>query len=134
MLRSPKGAKASRPLVSMTFFGEGGGRGIHFLQALKFKDHNSIGCKLQERTEAHLHPQKSRCQYKSYLLAGVFLVIQKQRFSRFKYKTTIRLNTSKDLAEITDLAQDRKSWRRLASQIEKAAEVSQTQNWDAKGQ
>ena len=36
----------------------------------------------------------------------------------------IRLYSSKDLAEITELAQDRKCWRGLASQIEKAAEVS----------
>ena len=43
----------------------------------------------------------------------------------------IRLHTSKDLAEITDLAQDRKRWRGMAYQIEKAAEVSQTKNWDA---
>ena len=35
----------------------------------------------------------------------------------------------RDLAEITLLAQDRKRWRGLALQIEKAAEVSQTKNW-----
>ena len=38
----------------------------------------------------------------------------------------IRLHTSKDLAEITDLAQDRKRWREMSYQIEKAAEVSQS--------
>ena len=38
----------------------------------------------------------------------------------------IRLHASKDLAEITELAQDRKCWRGLTSQIEKAAEVSLT--------
>ena len=43
----------------------------------------------------------------------------------------IRLHSSKDLAEITDLAQDTERCRGLASQIEKAAEVSQTKNWDA---
>ena len=37
----------------------------------------------------------------------------------------------KDPAEIIELAQDRKRWRRLASQIKKAAEVSQTKNWNA---
>ena len=36
------------------------------------------------------------------------------------------------LAEITELAQDRKCWMGLTSQIKKAAEVSQTKNWDAK--
>ena len=36
----------------------------------------------------------------------------------------IRLYSSKDLAEITVLAEDRKCWRGLTSQIEKAAEVS----------
>ena len=41
---------------------------------------------------------------------------------------------SKDVAEITELAQDRKCWRELASRIEKAAEVSHTKNWDAKRQ
>ena len=44
----------------------------------------------------------------------------------------IRLHSSKELAEITDLAQDRKCWRGFTSRIEKAAEVSQTKNWDAK--
>ena len=46
----------------------------------------------------------------------------------------IRLHSSKDLAEIIKLAQDRKCWRGLQSLIEKAAEVSQTKNWDAKRQ
>ena len=46
----------------------------------------------------------------------------------------IRLHSSKDLAEITELAQDMKCWRGLTSQIEKAAEVSQTKNWDTKRQ
>ena len=45
-----------------------------------------------------------------------------------------RVNSSKDLAGITELAQDRKSWRGLTSRIEKAAEVAQTKNWDAKRQ
>ena len=38
------------------------------------------------------------------------------------------------MAEITELAQDKKYWRGLISQIEKAAEVSQTKNCDAKPQ
>ena len=46
----------------------------------------------------------------------------------------IRLDSSKDLDEITELAQDRKCWRGLTSRIEKAAEESQTKNWDAKRQ
>ena len=46
----------------------------------------------------------------------------------------IRLLSSKDLAKVTDLAQDRKCWRGLTSRIEKAAEVSLTKNWDAKRQ
>ena len=37
----------------------------------------------------------------------------------------IRLHSSKDLTEITILAQNRKCWRGLTSEIEKAAEVSQ---------
>ena len=44
----------------------------------------------------------------------------------------IRLHVIKDLAEITELAQDRKCWRGLTSRIEKAVEGSQTENWDAK--
>ena len=46
----------------------------------------------------------------------------------------IRLHSSKDLAEIAELARDRKcwTWRGLTLRIEKAAEVSQTKNWDAK--
>ena len=44
----------------------------------------------------------------------------------------IRLHSSKDLQEITELAQDRKCWRGLTSQIKKAAKESQTKNWDAK--
>lgn len=43
----------------------------------------------------------------------------------------IRLHSANDLAEITELAQDRRHWRGITSQIEKAAEVSQTKNWDA---
>ena len=46
----------------------------------------------------------------------------------------IKLHSSKDLAEITELAQDRKCWRELTSRIEKAAEVPQTKNWDPKRQ
>ena len=42
----------------------------------------------------------------------------------------IRLHSSNDLAEITERAdQDRKHWRVLASQIEKASEVSQIKNY-----
>ena len=47
---------------------------------------------------------------------------------------SIRIHSSKDLVEITEPAQDRKCWRGLTSRIEKAAEVSQTKNWDAKRQ
>ena len=46
----------------------------------------------------------------------------------------IRLHSSKDLAEITELEQNRKYWRRLTSRIERAAEVSQIKNWDTKRQ
>ena len=42
------------------------------------------------------------------------------------------LISSKDLAEITELAQGRKCWRGLTARINKAAEVSQTKNLDAK--
>ena len=46
--------------------------------------------------------------------------------------STLNQTTVKqDLAEITELAQKRKCWRGLTSQIDKAAEVSQTNNWDA---
>ena len=44
------------------------------------------------------------------------------------------LHSRKDLAEITELAQNRTFCRGLTSQIEKGAEVSQTKNWDAKPQ
>ena len=44
----------------------------------------------------------------------------------------IRPHPIKDLAqEISKLAQDRKCWSGLALQVEEAAEVSQTKNWDA---
>ena len=43
---------------------------------------------------------------------------------------SIRLHSRKDLAEIKELAQDRKCWNGITSQIEKAAEVSQTRKWD----
>ena len=46
----------------------------------------------------------------------------------------IRIHSLKDLAKITELAQDRTCWRALTPRIEKAAEVSQTKNWDAKQQ
>ena len=46
-------------------------------------------------------------------------------------KHAIRLHSSKYLADITDLAQDKKRWwGQLASQNEKAAEESQTKNLD----
>ena len=47
---------------------------------------------------------------------------------------SIRLHSSKDLAEITELAQVRKCWGGLTSRIENADEVSQTKNWNAKWQ
>ena len=46
----------------------------------------------------------------------------------------IRLHSSKDLAQITEIAQDRKYSSGLTKQIEKAAEVSQAKNWDVKRQ
>ena len=46
----------------------------------------------------------------------------------------IRLHSSKELAEVRELAQERKCWRALTSRIEKAAEVSQTKNSDVKRQ
>ena len=46
-------------------------------------------------------------------------------------KRCLAFLSSKGLAEITELGQDKKRWRGLASQIDKAAEVSQTKNWDA---
>ena len=46
----------------------------------------------------------------------------------------IRLHSSKDMAEIKELAQDRKYWRGLTPHIENAVEVSQTKNWDEKRQ
>ena len=49
-------------------------------------------------------------------------------------KRPIRLTSSKDLAKITELAQVRERWRRLTSEIEKTAEVSQSKNWRAKRQ
>ena len=41
----------------------------------------------------------------------------------------IRPHSIKDLADIIGLAQDVKRRRKLASQIEKAAEESQAKNW-----
>ena len=46
----------------------------------------------------------------------------------------IRLHSDKDLATITELAQDRKCWRGLTSEIEKAVEVSRTKSWAVKRQ
>ena len=43
----------------------------------------------------------------------------------------IRLHSRKDPAEITEPAEGMKGWRRLALEIEKAAEASQTKNLDA---
>ena len=42
-----------------------------------------------------------------------------------------RLHSTNDLVKITELAKDRKQWRELSARIEKAAEASQTVNWDA---
>ena len=43
-------------------------------------------------------------------------------------------HSSKDLAKFTDLAKEIKHWTVLASQIEKAAQVSQRKNLDVTGQ
>ena len=50
------------------------------------------------------------------------------------YQHPIRLHSCKYLAETTELAEDRKCCRGLTSQIKRAAEDSQTKNWDAKRQ
>lgn len=42
-----------------------------------------------------------------------------------------RLHSIEDLDKIKDIAQDRKRWNHLVSRIERAAEASQTENWDA---
>ena len=42
-----------------------------------------------------------------------------------------RLGSTDDLVKITELAKDRKQLRELSARIEKAAEASQTVNWDA---
>ena len=42
-----------------------------------------------------------------------------------------RLQSTNDLVKITELARDREQWRELSARIEKAAETSQTMNWDA---
>ena len=109
--------------------------------------------------------QISHCQYKSYRIAGVSLVIFYEETKKFflnkatrayfipdgnklrgRPKTslltvfnrhlvliqhTITLHSSKDPADVTEIAQDRKSWRGFASQTKEATEVSQTKNWDA---
>ena len=43
----------------------------------------------------------------------------------------IRLHSLEELEIITKLAQDRQKWRELTIRIERAAEASQTENWDA---
>ncbi|GFS28046.1 endonuclease-reverse transcriptase [Elysia marginata] len=43
----------------------------------------------------------------------------------------IRLHSSDELEKITALAQDRRQWHEMTVKIEKAAEASQTENWDA---
>ena len=67
--------------------------------------------------------QRQPCQYCSIHNTDLALI-----------QHPIRLHSSKDVAEITELAQDRKCWRGLTSQTEKASEVSQTKNWDSKQQ
>ena len=42
-----------------------------------------------------------------------------------------RLQSTDDLVNITELVRDREQWRGLSARIEKAAEASQTMNWDA---
>ena len=48
----------------------------------------------------------------------------------FKRDFALIQHSSKDLGDITELAHDKKRWRGLASQIEKAAEMSLTKNLD----
>ena len=42
-----------------------------------------------------------------------------------------RLQSTDDLVKTTELERDRKQWRELSARIEKAAEATQTMNWDA---
>ena len=42
-----------------------------------------------------------------------------------------RLQSTDDLVKIIELARDREQWRELSPRIEKAAEATQTMNWDA---
>ena len=42
-----------------------------------------------------------------------------------------RLNSASDLDKLTELAQDRCKWRKLVTEIEKEAEATQTEHWDA---
>ena len=88
--------------------------------------------------------QEKPLHYKSYRLAGVTLFKfyeetkddQRQPCQSVQHRsrTDSTPKHSKYLSEITELTQDRKCWRGLTSKIEKAAEVSQTKNWDAKRQ
>ncbi|GFR99258.1 hypothetical protein ElyMa_006370100, partial [Elysia marginata] len=43
----------------------------------------------------------------------------------------IRLHSSDELDKMTALAQDQRQWLEMTVKIERAAEVSQTENWDA---
>ncbi|GFR74590.1 hypothetical protein ElyMa_005757800 [Elysia marginata] len=43
----------------------------------------------------------------------------------------IKLHSSDELNKITALAQDRRQWHEMTIKIERAAEASQTENWDA---
>ncbi|GFS10039.1 hypothetical protein ElyMa_006636700, partial [Elysia marginata] len=43
----------------------------------------------------------------------------------------IRLHSSGELDKITAFAQDRRQWHEMTAKIERAAEASQTENWDA---
>ena len=42
-----------------------------------------------------------------------------------------RLQSTDELVKITELARDREQWIQLSARIEKAAEATQTMNWDA---
>ena len=56
---------------------------------------------------------------------------QMKKVLNIKIPVKIRLQLTDDLVKITELARDREQWRKLSARIEKAAEASQTMNWDA---
>ena len=77
--------------------------------------------------QRHIQNQATR----AYFISNGNKLRGRPKTTDISHRFNIQSDSGKDLAEITELAKDRKRWKGLAPQIDEATEESQTKNWDA---